>query len=201
MVDAGGVEMALADGEDPSGRAAVVNMAEAKELRKLAALHSIQKPFWLVLDDQEELEFNDESVCPKDQTVKKKVYFEKTGPHTRLVLQEQKAIKVEETLEPVELVAIRLTLVKEFTDPAVWKAARRNGQRVLDMVPSLKNKDVRTFGWQGAEISKNDTVLMGYEKMANGTEQVTVNDDRFSTKALITAERLKFDAAFPRQKV
>ena len=40
-------------------------------------------------------------------------------------IQEQKTIKVEETLEPVELVAIRLTVVKEFTDPAVWKSARR----------------------------------------------------------------------------
>ena len=73
-MEAGEVEMALADGEDPSGRVAVVNMAEAKELRKLAVLHSIQKPCWLVLDEQQELEFNDESVCPKDQTVERKVY-------------------------------------------------------------------------------------------------------------------------------
>ena len=45
IMDAGEVEMALADGEDPSGRVAVLNMAEAKELRKLAELHSVQKPF------------------------------------------------------------------------------------------------------------------------------------------------------------
>ena len=170
-------------------------MAAAKELRKLAALHSIQKPFWLVLDEQEELEFNDESVCPKDQTARRKVNFETTGPCTRFVLplhveaqssiQEQKAIKVEETLEQVELVATHLTVVKEFTDPAVWNAARRNGQRVLDMAPSLKNKDVRTCGWQEEEISKNDRVLAGYVKMAEGTEQAMLNADSFSGKASI----------------
>ena len=78
--------MALADGQDPSGRVAVVNMAEAKELRKLAELHSIQKPFWLVPDEQEELEFSDGSVYPKDQAVERKVYLERTGPCTRFVL-------------------------------------------------------------------------------------------------------------------
>ena len=69
VMDAGAVEMALADGEDPSGRPAVVNMAEAQELGKQAALHSTQNLFWLVLDDQVELEFNDESIFSKDQTV------------------------------------------------------------------------------------------------------------------------------------
>ena len=54
---------------------------------------------------------------------------------------------------------------------AVWKSARRNGQRVLDMAPSLSKMDVRTCGWQEAEISKNDTLLLGHVKMAKGTEQ------------------------------
>ena len=86
VMDAGDVEMALADGEDPSGRVAVVNMAEAKELRKQAAPHSIQKLLWLSPEEQEELEFNDESLCPKDHAVKRKVYFEKTRPCTRFIL-------------------------------------------------------------------------------------------------------------------
>ena len=113
-----------------------------------------------------------------------------------VALQEQKTIKVEETLEPVELVAIRLTVVKEFTDPAVWKSARRNGQRVLDMEPSLIKLDVWTNGWLEAEISKNDT---GYLNMVRGTEQAVLNPDSCSGKALITAERLKSDPTLLRQ--
>ena len=74
--------------------------------------------------------------------------------------------------------------------------AIRNGQRVLDMAPSLSKLDVRTYGWQEAEISKNDTLLTGYVKMAKGTEQAELNPDSFSGKALITAERLKSDPAF-----
>ena len=56
----------------------------------------------------------------------------------------EKRSKVAEILEPVGLVAIRLTVVKEFTDPAVWKSARRNGQRVLDVAPRLNELYVTT---------------------------------------------------------
>ena len=186
MVDAGEVEMPLPDGEDPSGRVAVVSMAEAKELRKLAALHNIQKPLWLVLDEQEDLEFSDESVCPKDQTVNRKVYFEKTGPYTRFVLP----LRVEAEWPIGKHLSPSVSrLSRSFTDTAVWKAARRNGQRVLDMAPSLTIEDVRANGWQEAT---------GYVKVAKGTEHAMLNTDSFSGKALITAETLQSDSAFLR---
>ena len=61
------MEMALADGEGPLERVA---MAEAKELQKLAEPHNIQKPFSLVLDEQEELKLGDNTICPEDRTKK-----------------------------------------------------------------------------------------------------------------------------------
>ena len=104
--------------------------------------------------------------------------------------QEQTTTNVEETLVPVELVAIRLTVVKEFSDPAVWKSARRNGQRVLDPEQTGR-EDIRL-----ARSRDLEERLTGYVKMAKGAEQAVLNPDNFSAKALITAERLKSDTAF-----
>ena len=124
----------LEDGADPTGKVAVLTLEEAKNARELADLHMIIDKFWIVLDEQPSLEYTDRhmSICPKEQAEIHVVDLERAGPTRRWTIPlrlpagqwpipESRIEKVQETLEPVELTAIRVTVVREYTDPTIWK--------------------------------------------------------------------------------
>ena len=130
----------LEDGAGPTSKVAVLTLEEAKNARELADLHMIIDKFWIVLDDQPNLEYTDRhmSLCPKEQAEIHVVDLERAGPTRRWTIPlrlpagqwpipEPRIEKVQETLEPVELTAIRVTVVREYTDPKIWKKIEEVG--------------------------------------------------------------------------
>ena len=124
----------LEDGAGFTGKVVVVTVDEAKNARELADLHVITEKFWVVLDDQPNLEYTDShmSICPKEQAEMHVIDLERAGPTRRWTIPlrlpagkwpilEPRIEKVQETLEPVELTAIRVTVVREYTDPKICK--------------------------------------------------------------------------------
>ena len=173
----------------------------------------IADKFWIVLDDQPNLEYTDrhKSVCPKEQAEIHVVDLERAGPTRRwtipLRLQagswptpEPRIEKVQETLEPVEMTAIRVTVVPEYTDPKIWKKLKKSGQTILELTTSIKGQDVRTYGWQHTDLGKEE-FLTGYIKVPKGQEEALLGAAAWPESLLATAERLKTDPEYKRQKV
>ena len=203
----------LEDGAGPTGKVAVLTLEEAKNARELADLHMIIDKFWIVLDDQPSLEYTDRhmSICPKEQAEIHVVDLERAGPTRRWTIPlrlpagqwpipEPRIEKVQETLEPVELTAIRVTVVREYTDPKIWKKLKKSGQTILELATSIKGQDVRTYGWQHTDLGKEE-FLTGYIKVPKGQEEALLGPAAWPESLLAVAERLKTDPEYKRQKV
>ena len=107
--------------------------------------------------------------------------------------------KVQETLQPVELTAIRVTVVREYTDPKIWKQLKKSGQTILELATSIKGQDVRTNGWHHTDLGKEE--LTGYIKVPKGQEEALLGAAAWPESLLAVAERLKTDPEYKRQKV
>ena len=134
--------MSLEDGAGPSGRIATLTLEEAKSARKLADLHDISDKVWIVLHDQANLEYSERHVeiCPKEKASIHVVDLERSGPTRRWTIPlrlpagarpipEARTEKVEETVDPVEMTAIRVTVVQEADH--IWSWRRHSRGRIF----------------------------------------------------------------------
>ena len=99
---------------------------------------------------------------------------------------------MQETLEPVELTAIRVTVVREYTDPRIWNKLKKSGQTILELATSINGQDVRTHGWQHTDLGKEE-FLTGYIKGLKGQEEALLGPAAWPESLFVVAERLKKD--------